>query len=220
MAITHYPDPATLMTCSAGSTPEALCAVVASHLALCPKSMEELGKLESIGIALFNELQPVAMKSNAKSVEPMRCEPVASTALPMLKAVASSKEPVSGDIPAPLVDLLGPNLADLAWEPLSAGMRHFNIQLSAAAAGDLRLVELSPGRTIPEHGSKGEQYTVVLTGGCTELANGNERDLRKGDFVELEDDDRHAFTAGDAGCTLLIGGEGPPNYVSLLRQAA
>ena len=36
MAITHHPAPESLMSCSAGSMPEAFAAVMASHIAMCP----------------------------------------------------------------------------------------------------------------------------------------------------------------------------------------
>ena len=53
MKINHHLDDSTLMSCAAGSQPEALAAVVSSHLSVCPRCRTELKKHALIGEALF-----------------------------------------------------------------------------------------------------------------------------------------------------------------------
>ena len=56
MTITHHPAPESLMSCSAGSMPEAFAAVMASHIAMCPDCRKELSVMEQIGTVLFEAI--------------------------------------------------------------------------------------------------------------------------------------------------------------------
>ena len=57
MTITHHLDDATLMSFAAGSLPNALAAVAAAHVAMCPHCRRELRMLERIGGALVSALR-------------------------------------------------------------------------------------------------------------------------------------------------------------------
>ena len=191
--IAHHPDVSTLMTCAAGSQPEALCAVVASHLAVCPKCMSEVSRLEKIGVALFEKLDP---------------EPVALDApLAAVKTVAESASDQceihrpEGDVPAPLVALIGPWLDQIDWRPLGADVWHFPIALSKTAQGDLRLVKISPGLALPKYATKGEELALVLRGKCRDDLN----TLGPGDFIDRDTSTHQVLRADDTlGCILLI----------------
>ena len=56
MTIVHHPDDATLMSFAAGSLTEALAAVVATHIAMCPRCARELELLELVGTALIESM--------------------------------------------------------------------------------------------------------------------------------------------------------------------
>ena len=66
MSITHHPAPESLMSCSAGSMPEAFAAVMASHIAMCPSCRKELAVMERIGTVLFEAIAPTAVACEAQ----------------------------------------------------------------------------------------------------------------------------------------------------------
>ena len=103
MAISSHPDISTLMTCSAGSTPEALCAVVTSHLSMCSKCWDELRSMETIGVALFDELEPIKIDTT-----PPERVTTATEDAPAGGVSAS----IDGDVPNPLVEVIGSNFGD------------------------------------------------------------------------------------------------------------
>ena len=71
MTITHHLDDATLMSFAAGALPDALSAVAAAHVAMCPRCRREIGDLERVGGALLAELPPAAIGR----ARPPRCRP-------------------------------------------------------------------------------------------------------------------------------------------------
>lgn len=155
--------------------------------------MNEVGRLEKIGVALFEKLDP---------------EPVALNApLAAIRSVAESASGQcvihrpEGDVPAPLVALIGPRLDDIAWQPLGTDVWQFPIPLSKTAQGDLRLVKISAGRALPKYATKGEELALVLRGKCRDDLNA----LGPGDFIDRDHSTDQLLTADDTlGCILLI----------------
>ncbi len=158
--------------------------------------MNEVSRLEKIGVGLFENLDP---------------QPVAFTT-PITAARAAAKNAVDqcvihrpiGDVPAPLSSLIGPWLDDLDWHPLGEGVWHFAIPLSKTAKGDLRLIKIAPGRPLPKHGAQFDELAVVLRGACRDGSNV----YRLGDFTDRDDSADQLIAAdGELGCILLIAGE-------------
>lgn len=205
MTISKHPDIATLMTCSAGSTPEALCAVVTSHLSMCPACLDELRSMEKIGVALFEELESISTVAR----------PPKMTTVPKHESAAcNDAHKTNGDVPSPLVDVIGRDLDTLDWQPLAPGLSNFTIPITLQAKGDLRLIKLEQGRKIPEHRHTGEELILVLRGSCRDGASS----YSTGDFAEFDDENKHSMVAGPDGCILLIGNEALPTFISQLNE--
>ena len=203
MTISSHPDIATLMTCSAGSTPEALCAVVTSHLSMCPICLEELRSMEVIGVVLFEELQPVKTDANAPNIGATETED-------RLGGDAASAD---ADVPSPLVEVIGSNLDSLAWQQLALGIWNFTIPMTAQLKGDLRLIKLDPGSKLPEHWHKGEELILVLRGSYRNATGA----FKPGDFAELDDENKSPMIAEQDGCILLIGNDAMPAFIAQLN---
>lgn len=201
MTITHHPDPATLITCSAGAQPEALCAVVVSHIAICPACWAEFHRMEAIGAALFADLQPHPLDDPDP---PPSKKPTPSADKGRQNGAAPPEE-----VPASLAGIIGTDLEALAWEPIGPGAKQYVVRLSTGARGDLRLVRLAPGVSLAKHGHRGEELTLVLRGACRD----GQAIFRVGDFSDLDDEIRHQPTAiGDQECILLIASEQLPDF--------
>ncbi len=202
MAISSHPDIATLMTCSAGSTPEALCAVVTSHLSMCPICLEDLRSMESIGVALFEELEPVKTDASTPNIGATETD----------YRLGGDAASADGDVPSPLVEVIGSNLDSLTWQQLAPGIWNFTIPMTAQLKGDLRLIKLDPGSKLPEHRHKGEELILVLRGS---YRNGT-GSFKPGDFAELDDENKSPMIAKQDGCILLIGNEAMPAFIGQL----
>jgi putative transcriptional regulator len=205
MTITHHPDIATLMSCAAGSQPEALAAVIAAHISMCPRCASEVGKLAEIGATLFDDIPPA----------PVACQaPVA--AVRALEAESYSSLPApAGDVPAPLVACVGCSLDAISWKPLGAGVWHFPIPLSQHASGHLALVKIAPGRAVPEHGHGGEELTLLLRGSYHDEIG----TFRVGDVADLDPDVEHRPIADETtGCICLIASEKKARFKGLLAR--
>ncbi|MDX2306849.1 MAG: ChrR family anti-sigma-E factor [Hyphomicrobium sp.] len=208
MSITHHLDASTLMSCAAGSQPEALAAVVASHLSVCAHCRAELRKHERIGEALFEGLQPTAVIKDAPVVA-MRAEEAVSD----VEDVA--REPSSSSIPAPLRGVLGSDLGAVRWRRLAPGIWHYPLPLSPGAEGDLRLLKIAPNMTMPEHGHGGSELTLVLSGSYKDTFG----TFRTGDVADLGDDlDHQPVADAHEGCVCLIATDRKARFKGFLAR--
>ena len=203
MTISSHPDIATLMTCSAGSTPEALCAVVTSHLSMCPTCLDELRSMESIGVALFEELEPVKTDVDAPHLGTIAADDRSD------QATANA----DGDVPSPLVDVIGSSLDSLAWQQLGPEIWNFTIPMTAPMKGDLRMIKIGPGGKLPEHKHEGVELILVLRGSCRIGTSA----FKTGDFADFDDENKDSMIAEQEGCILLIGNEAMPAFIAQLN---
>src|SRR5688572_26067360 len=151
MTISHHPDIATLMCCSAGSQPEARAAVIASHLACCAECRAEVARMEKIGAVLFDEIKPADVSCAAPVIAMRAGEQYAGTAQDGIRVRYRCCKAEGGDVPGPLAALIGPRLDDLSWRWVAPGVRSSCVPLSEGCCGDLRLFKVSPGKSLPEH---------------------------------------------------------------------
>jgi putative transcriptional regulator len=200
MTITHHPAPESLMSCSAGSMPEAFAAVMASHIAMCPTCRGDLAVMEQIGTVLFDEIastpvsRPIALDAR-RDVGPRRGDE---------KQLRSG-----GSIPQPLVKALGNSLDQVSWTHIGPGIWQHRIALSRRGRGSLRLIKVDPGRSLPEHGHSGSELTLVLRGAFRDESGS----YNVGDVADMGQDVEHAPIAdADQGCICLVATEGQMRF--------
>jgi putative transcriptional regulator len=201
MKITHHLDDATLMSCSAGSQPEALAAVVSSHLSVCPQCRGELKRHSLIGEVLFEALKP----------EPVTGEvPSAGARADSVSAAADDAE-----LPEALKAALEGRFDDVPWRRAAPGVWHFPIELSPGAKGDLRLLKVAPGIKLPEHGHGGSELTLVLDGAYSDEFG----TFRRGDVADLGDDVEHRPIADpEYGCICLAASDARPRFKGMFAR--
>jgi putative transcriptional regulator len=202
MSITHHLDDATLMSYAAGSLPGALAAVASVHLAMCQHCRRELALAESIGASLMEGLAPVALEPSgppAPTVAPKTTEPPSATA---------------GDLPAPLARLIGGSLDDVRWTPIGPGVWHSRLDLPRTN-GIVRLLNVTAGRNVPEHGHEGSELTLVLRGAFEDVTGR----YGAGDVADLDDTVEHQPVADtQTGCICLVASEKPARFRGLLAR--
>jgi putative transcriptional regulator len=199
--ITHHPDVATLMCCSAGSQPEACAAVIASHLAYCPACRAEVRKMQKIGAALFDTLEPAKLSESAPIIAMRACESETGGDDRWMGAPCKA---CSGDVPPPLAALIGERLDDVPWRWVSPGVWTYRVPLSAGCAGDLRLFKIAPGHALPQYENAGYELTIILRGSYTDALG----TYRQGDVADLDEGVAHGPVAcPKKGCICLTATE-------------
>lgn len=113
--------------------------------------------------------------------------------LAMLAAIEAGATPESApsaasrDVPVPLRHIVGNNISTIVWKWLAPGGWHLPIPLSPGIKGNLRLLKVTPGQAMPEHGHGGSEPTLLLSGSYpAELGV-----LRTGDICDLDEEVEH-----------------------------
>lgn len=218
-AISHHPDAATLLSYAAGSLPEPLAAVVAVHLDMCGGCRREVARINRVGASLVEALAPVAM--TGARPDPSRGTSGHNTPGHRTSGEAPptdaprTRGPADTDPPAALVKLAGPDLSKVAWRWLAPGVWHKPLPLSPGVAGDLRLIKIAAGQTMPDHGHGGTELTLLL--------QGSYRDgiglFQPGDVADLDELVEHQPVADpQQGCICLIASERKARFKSLLAR--
>ena len=111
---------------------------------------------------------------------------------------------MDADVPLPLRDLIGPRLDDIRWRRLGMGVWHVPLPLSHAGESDLRLLRVSPGQAMPEHGHGGTELTLILRGAYSDRFG----EYRPGDVADLDSDvDHRPIADSKLGCVCIIASE-------------
>lgn len=184
--ITHHLDIATLISCSAGSQPEALAAVTAAHLAVCASCTAQLAKAHVIGEAMFASLHPVALSQSAPTA---------------FSTPAARSPSADGSIPLPAICTLGHDRSDIQWDKVASGVWTAPIPLSAEANGSLHLLKLAPGVTQPSAQTSGSKLSIVVSGSYQD----GDKTFLPGDVADYDTQSDHVKAANpDTGCVCLI----------------
>ena len=198
MPITHHADDATMMSFSAGTLPEALSAVVATHLAMCPNCRDTLARMDLLGSVLLTGLPPASLSSPPPRTPACAATRTGGTDQALVGGYRS------GDIPAPLSRLVGSDLSSVQWRRLGLGVWHVPLDLSNGAKGDLRMIKVAPGQAMPEHGHGGTELTLILDGSYSDQVGR----FAAGDLADLDDEVEHSPMADQkTGCICLIASE-------------
>lgn len=211
MPITHHADDTTLMSFAAGTLGEALSAVVATHVNMCPQCRRELATMRVMGSVLVADLPAAALTKPAPAI-PAPTLTVTDEGDLVLDAIERA-----GDVPQPLSRIVGSDISSIQWKRLGLGVWHRPLALSPAASGDLRLIKVAPGQAMPEHGHGGSELTLILAGSYTDTIG----TFAVGDLADLDDAVEHKPIAdAKAGCICLIASQEKARFKGVLARIA
>ena len=171
-----HPGQELLMDYAAGSQREPVALLVATHLTMCSSCQAEVTRLESLGGAMLETLEPEAMPDEALDHALARLESSDRT------EPGPAPEPPAGDprLPRPLRDYLGGSLDGAAWR--RRGVFAELALLEDAPGFKTRLLRIKGGSTLPQHTHEGTELTLVLAGGFRD-AGGH---YRPGDVAQAD----------------------------------
>lgn len=202
----HHPDGATLMSYAASTIAEPLAAVVAAHLSMCRRCRGEVADLERLGAAILltspHHAGDAALK--VPNLPPHVERPVA-------QGVAHVHE----RLPAPIAAAYGLSLERIPWKRLGPGVWHHRLALRQESDGDLRLLRIAPGRTMPDHGHGGAELTLVIEGAYTDITG----TYRRGDIQDVDEGIEHQpIVDKGAECVCLIASDHPARFKTLIGR--
>jgi putative transcriptional regulator len=211
MRTQHHLRKLTLLDFASGRLPEALSVVAASHVAWCREC-----RRDAEAAATTRE----GPQEASQSVLPLDLARRGLTALKTRDRLApTAADEAASDIgdfglPMPLAMRLdGCSLDQIPWRKVLPGVAVRDLELPPGAAGHLRLVRISPGSALPEHGHGSCELSLVLRGAYRDQ-HGR---YTIGDIADLDGTAIHRPVAEGAGpCLCLVAAETPVRYRSWL----
>jgi putative transcriptional regulator len=202
MTVTHHPDDALLLSYAAGVANEGQSLVVATHLTFCPRCRAVVADAEIAGGALLAAAEPQALRGNAlnEALSKLDSEPVALPSPPDVKS----------SLPRPLQSYIGNKLQDVRWNKIGFGLSHK--PLFRCGKSNVQLIRSQSGRGVGAHTHKGEELTLVLAGGFTDVTGHYVR----GDVQTAASDVVHAPLADEGDdCIVLAVTNAPLRFANL-----
>ena len=208
MTTRHHISDDLLLSYAAGSLAEGWSLAVATHIALCGTCRDRLAVAEAAGGQLLETLSKESAGSDSWTAvrsrlgTPAKPAPVAPKATPSV-------------LPKPLRDYVGGDVEAIRWKALGKGAAQLRLKTGDGTT-QVRLLRIPAGKPVPEHGHRGRELTVVLSGafhdGTTLFA--------RGDVEDADASIEHIPTATpEADCICLAVTDAPLRFTSWIVRA-
>jgi putative transcriptional regulator len=215
MTVTHHPSDDALLDYALGRSGESWLLAVATHATFCARCRNRASALESVGGIALENVAPVAVAADARD----------RVAACLNDAEVDSDTSHDGDfrvrhkaavagLPVPLAPYVAIENGSLPWRALGRGAYHIALA-TGDSGGTARLLRIPAGKPVPEHGHKGLELTVVLSGAFSD----GDLWFGPGDLQEADDDIVHRPLAdpGDD-CICLAVTAAPLRFKSLAAR--
>ena len=193
--ITHHLSDEFLVEYANGSLPGPEALVVGSHLAICAECRDRVETFETVSAVLLEEGEVEAVSPGALEAILAKIDgPEEEDSAPLIEFDRDTLE----IIPPPLRTYLDGSLSDLDWKRTGRGIE----EASLVRDEDVRisLLRIRAGQKVPSHTHRGEEFTLVLSGG---YADGDDH-FGKGDVSLADSAKDHAPVADSNGLCLCL----------------
>lgn len=208
MSATHLPLDETLARFAAGTLEPATRLVVAAHLEAAPKARARLALFEATVGGILDTMTPTALADDALA------RTLALLDAPAPPAPARKPPRHAASLPDGVV--LPRALADCTvgrWIWVGPGVRWSSVGIPGVDHANVGLVQVAPGRALPEHGHGGNEITYVISGAFSDTSGR----YGPGDVCEADPEVEHQPIAdAEEGCICLIAMEGALRFRGLL----
>jgi putative transcriptional regulator len=205
-APTHHPGEEWLLEYAAGSSPEPIALLVATHLALCPRCRAQIKDYEALGGALLEDLEPAPFREDGLTNVMERLDRPAAEPEPRRPA---SEPGHAVDLPQPLRDYAGGSLEALPWRRFGpVGEARL---LDSFPGFKTRMLRVRAGSALPGHTHDGIELALVIRGGFTDALG----HYLRGDVSEAGSEVDHRPVADDdEECICLVVTDAPLKLTS------
>lgn len=214
MTVVHHLDDATVLRYASGDLDEAFSVVVASHLALCQSCRRAVRAAEEVGGHL---LEGEATDDLSDEVFERTMDRIDAAANDAVRApIAHGLSTVSdATIPAPLQRFVTSSLNAIQWKSVAPGVKRHVLDLGPNATSSLYMLNIAPGKAVPEHGHGGTEVTLILQGAYRDILGR----FGPGDVADLDEHVEHQpiVEAGEA-CICLVATEAPTRFKSVIGR--
>jgi len=204
-----HPGETLLVDYAAGSLNEAAALLIATHVSLCPQCRTEVSRLETVGGAMLDSIEPVPARPAGLDAVMARLDdaPAKQPAI----APDDFDQETKRLLPSALRRRIGRNLGDITWKTLGR-VSQVDIPIGPGPGGtgeaagvSARLLRLKAGQAVPRHTHDGLELTLVLTGGFSDQTG----HYLRGDVAVADGDVTHApvtDAGGDCICLAVVDG--------------
>ena len=192
-----HPDAALLTAYAAGTLPEPVMLVVATHLAACPECCAEISAMLRVGGHCVEFSTPAAVSASCQEriLKAISCEPQPAAGRTEHGGVSSATL-----WPRPLQTYVAQFGEKLPWKKRAFGMRVLNLPCTSKAYKCF-LMDIKPDRQIPAHSHCGEEMVAILRGAVMDDTGRFEA----GDFIFGDNSVVHEQASDpEAGCVCLV----------------
>ncbi|PZQ47493.1 MAG: transcriptional regulator [Rhodovulum sulfidophilum] len=198
--IHHASDPM-LAALAADALPYPFAVLVATHVSLCDACRARLDAHRIVGGLVLDDIAPATLSKAARA-----------RVLAGLDAAPSEAAAAGGaPFPAPLAGLVGRD--GPPWRGLGFGARQ--AILWSGGAGSIRLLSIPAGQAVPEHGHRGLELTLVLSGAFADETGA----FGAGDLQVADEDLGHTPRATEDGpCLCVAATDAPLRFRALIPR--
>lgn len=204
----HHLDDATLLRYASGDLDEAFLVVVAAHFSMCNVCRRAVRTAEEVGGRLLEAGEEAEMSIGSFD-RLMRKLDEGSGGISVVKPKQAGSSYQTITVPAPLQRFIGPSLKDVSWKRVAPGIRRHAIDLTSNTSSSLYMLNIAPGKAVPEHGHGGAEMTLILSGAYNdELGR-----FGPGDIADLDEHLEHQpkVEPGEP-CICLVATEAPTRF--------
>jgi putative transcriptional regulator len=209
---------------AAGMLDEAISLVIASHLTFCTACQALMAEAELLGGQLLEDLPATDVDATTwqKTLARLETNPASREDLRIRsqqpKTPSSSDRAMASSLenlwPTPLRPYLTAPLDRLPWRRLGPGMRDLEL-IRNKSGSTARLLYFGAGKSVFEHGHRGNELTLVLQGSY--VSNGNW--FVRGDIECSDQETLHRPVAGtEADCICLAVIDAPLRFSSIIGR--
>lgn len=197
----HHIPAELLLDYAGGTLAEPASLALACHLTFCPRCRRDLAAIESVAGSQLDEIAPqpvagfaaIADRLGEQEDRPAKAPPASAGVV----------------LPRPLLSYLPGGLDGVAWRWSGAGLQSYALPVSKARGGIASLLRIAPGAGLPLHSHRGNELTLVLSGGFTDETGA----YRRGDLEVADGDVEHRPVAMlDQPCICLAITDAPLNF--------
>ncbi len=197
----HLPE-AMLAALAAGTLPYPFALLAAAHVSLCGECRARLHAHQVAGGVVLDALAPAELSQDVRG----RTLAAVRTSDPVPAEATGD-----GPYPAPIAGLIG--ATGPRWRSLGLGAKQSI--LWSGAEGWVRLLWIPAGQAVPEHGHRGLELTLVLSGAFADAFGV----FQAGDIEVADEDVGHIPKATDEGpCLCVAATDAPIRFRSLMPR--